>query len=117
MGYNAQWQVYNSKNYGLPQNRERIYIKGYLRGECSGELFHQSKVVKPFKEKSKQIIIGNTSINGKRQHDKVYGVGGISKTLLAGVDELKDFEINKRHTEKNYTNVNGTLCSRRIIQI
>ena len=30
LGYNVQWQVYNSKNYGVPQNRERIYIKGHL---------------------------------------------------------------------------------------
>lgn len=34
-GYTIQWRVYNSKDYGVPQNRERVYIVGYL-GEGSG---------------------------------------------------------------------------------
>lgn len=34
-GYNAEWKVYNSKDYGVPQNRERVYIVGY-NGETSG---------------------------------------------------------------------------------
>jgi len=38
LGYNVQWQVYNSKDYGVPQNRERVFIKGYFRGECGGEV-------------------------------------------------------------------------------
>ena len=24
-GYNVYWQVLNAKNYGIPQNRERVY--------------------------------------------------------------------------------------------
>lgn len=32
-GYDAQWQVINSKDYGVAQSRERLYIIGYLRGE------------------------------------------------------------------------------------
>jgi DNA (cytosine-5)-methyltransferase 1 len=31
MGYDAEWQVINSKYY-VPQNRERIFIVGHLRG-------------------------------------------------------------------------------------
>lgn len=34
-GYAVQWRLYNSKDYGVPQNRERIYIIGHL-GERSG---------------------------------------------------------------------------------
>ena len=25
-GYNTYWQVLNAKNYGIPQNRERVYL-------------------------------------------------------------------------------------------
>ena len=32
IGYDVQWQVLNSKHFGVPQNRERVYIVGYLRG-------------------------------------------------------------------------------------
>ena len=32
LGYDAEWQVLNSKDYGVPQNRERVFIIGHLRG-------------------------------------------------------------------------------------
>ena len=31
IGYDVQWQLLNSKHFGVPQNRERVYIVGYLR--------------------------------------------------------------------------------------
>jgi site-specific DNA-cytosine methylase len=39
LGYDLQWQVLNSKNHGVPQNRERVYIVGHLRGTRRPEVF------------------------------------------------------------------------------
>ena len=39
LGYDLQWQVLNSKNYGVPQNRERVFIVGHLRGQSRPEVF------------------------------------------------------------------------------
>ena len=39
LGYDAEWQVLNSKYHGVPQNRERVFIIGHLRGETSGQVF------------------------------------------------------------------------------
>lgn len=39
LGYDLQWQVLNSKNFGVPQNRERIFIVGHLRGTPRPEVF------------------------------------------------------------------------------
>lgn len=39
LGYDCQWQVLNSKNHGVPQNRERIFIIGHLRGTPRPEVF------------------------------------------------------------------------------
>ena len=39
LGYDAEWQVLNSKDFGVPQNRERVFIVGHLRGECSRKIF------------------------------------------------------------------------------
>jgi DNA (cytosine-5)-methyltransferase 1 len=39
LGYDLQWQVLNSKDFGVPQNRERVFIVGHLRGESRPEVF------------------------------------------------------------------------------
>ena len=39
LGYVGQWQVLNSKNFGVPQNRERVFIVGYLGGGSGSQIF------------------------------------------------------------------------------
>lgn len=34
LGYTVEWQVLNSKDFGVPQNRERVFIVGHLGTEC-----------------------------------------------------------------------------------
>jgi DNA (cytosine-5)-methyltransferase 1 len=31
LGYDIEWELFNSKNFGVPQNRERVYTIGHLR--------------------------------------------------------------------------------------
>lgn len=38
-GYDAEWQVLNSKDFGVPQNRERCFIVGHLRERGSAKVF------------------------------------------------------------------------------
>lgn len=38
-GYDAEWQVLNSSDFGVPQNRERVFIVGHHRGKCRHEVF------------------------------------------------------------------------------
>jgi DNA (cytosine-5)-methyltransferase 1 len=39
LGYCVEWQVLNSKNHGVPQHRERIYIVGHLGGIPASTVF------------------------------------------------------------------------------
>ncbi len=39
LGYNVEWQLLNSKDLGVPQNRERVYIVGHLRNDCGRKVF------------------------------------------------------------------------------
>lgn len=39
LGYDVEWQVLNSKNHGVPQNRERVFIIGCLRGTGGRQVF------------------------------------------------------------------------------
>lgn len=38
LGYDVEWQVLNSKAY-VPQNRERVFIIGHSRTECTRQVF------------------------------------------------------------------------------
>ena len=38
VGYDVEWQLHNSK-YHVPQNRERVYIIGHIRGKRSRQVF------------------------------------------------------------------------------
>jgi DNA (cytosine-5)-methyltransferase 1 len=38
LGYDVQWMVLNSKFHGVPQNRERVFIIGSLRGTSRPEI-------------------------------------------------------------------------------
>ncbi|MDD3443272.1 MAG: DNA cytosine methyltransferase [Sulfurimonas denitrificans] len=37
LGYSVEYQILNAKDYGVPQNRERIYIVGFLDNEVEFE--------------------------------------------------------------------------------
>jgi DNA (cytosine-5)-methyltransferase 1 len=39
LGYDVQWEVVNSQNFGVPQNRERVFIVGHLRGQPRPQVF------------------------------------------------------------------------------
>lgn len=60
LGYDLQWQVLNSKNHGVPQNRERVYIVGHLRGTPRPKVF-------PFGENDGVHIGQNEATQGQPQ--------------------------------------------------
>lgn len=56
LGYDVEWQVLNSAAFGVPQNRERVFIIGHLRGTGGRKVF-------PIREGNKEAsnLSGQTS--------------------------------------------------------
>lgn len=48
LGYDLQWKVLNSKDHGVPQNRERVYIVGNLGGTPRPEVFRRTGSSNPY---------------------------------------------------------------------
>jgi len=51
-GYDFRWEVLNAKEFGIPQNRERVFTLGTLRGSSRSEiLFKPRKINLDYKSK------------------------------------------------------------------
>ena len=105
VGYDAEWQLLNSK-YFVPQNRERIFIIGHLRGERTRQVFPLGQLLEQVTTKKKKgqertsvscidsnyykgidnhgsrtmVQVGSV---GDSQAQRVYDSDGISCTLKA----------------------------------
>lgn len=74
LGYDVQWQVLNSKNFGVPQNRERVFIVGHLRGTRRPEVF-------PIRENNGGHLQEITQ--GVSDAQRVYDPAGLAKSQKA----------------------------------
>ena len=87
MGYDAEWQVLNSK-YFVPQNRERIFIVGHLRDRSSRKVFPLGD----FNEISDKKKLREEELSRSRSHssaiDANYYKGPDGKRTLVQVGNI-----------------------------
>ena len=77
IGYMVQWELLNSKNFGVPQNRERIYLVGHLGGRGREKVFPIGQISK---EDSKESRLKELTEN-KSQAYRVYDQDGLATTI------------------------------------
>ncbi len=73
LGYDVLWQVLNSKDFGVPQSRNRVYLVCCLREKCAGEVFS-------FPPTNGAALV--TALDG-RQGSRIYSDAGLSCTLTS----------------------------------
>jgi DNA (cytosine-5)-methyltransferase 1 len=69
LGYFVEWQVLNAKNFGVPQNRERVFIVGHLGGQPRQKVFPITG--------SNPKTVGKTLLD-INQAQRVYDTDGVS---------------------------------------
>lgn len=72
-GYDLEWQCVNSKDFGVPQHRERVYFVGYLGGIRGRKVF-------PVSGTNTAVI---KKVIGGYQGERVYDAEGLSVTLTS----------------------------------
>jgi len=97
-GYSLQWDTLNSKDYGVPQNRERVFIVCYLGNIRGREIFPLRRTDGENPCKLKEIT------GGLSMADRIYDPEGLSRTLAAvgggGGTKTGLYTVRFRYTER-----------------
>lgn len=100
LGYDCQWQVLNSKNHGVPQNRERVIIVGHLRGTRRPDVFP---------------IEYNYGIQQPTITERVYYLQGDSasyaRELVLGMAQQQGQEISREQMQELFKRTKQSLAT------
>lgn len=141
-GYDAIWQVLNSKDFGVPQNIERVFIIANLRtrgrreilpvrgentaalkqiiGGCQGERVYDAEGVACTLTgcgggggaKTGLYCIGNINPSGKGMNGNVYSSEGIAPTVTTNKGEGSKIFIDQSYTKPKLTDTSRCITSR-----
>lgn len=82
LGYFVEWQVLNSRYFGVPQNRERVFIVGHLGDRSGRQVFPIAADYSASDQLQRhENIVSNTLARGDRKSVGIYPIsgGGTSK--------------------------------------
>jgi DNA (cytosine-5)-methyltransferase 1 len=103
LGYDAQWECINSKNFGVPQHRERVFIVGNLRGKPRPKVFPLGRCFGKEADKGAE-----TQRQGQRIHsaclptlDAHYYKGGSTRAVIAEAGKIGRESNESIHTLQN----------------
>lgn len=110
LGYDAEWQCINSRNY-VPQNRERIFIIGHLRGTSRREVFPIERTDGESNTNSIETV-GKWEGTNRHTGQRIYSVDGIYATLTTkehmndvpkiAIPVLTPDRLNKRQNGRRF---------------
>ncbi len=113
LGYDVEWQLLNSKDFGVPQNRERVFIIGYPRGTRRRKVF-------PIRgtngENNNNTIktVGKYMGTNRDTGQRVYGIDGIFATLTtkSHINDMPKIAIPVKDNRVNIRKLTPKECWR-----
>lgn len=107
-GYDAEWQVLNTKDFGVPQNRERCFIIGHLRGRSTSKVF---PIEGTDGENSVSLNLFGC-LNGRNsQRDRVYSGDGLAPTISTKPGENTEPKVSIKIIGEINSSQDGKILS------
>ena len=107
LGYDAEWQVFNSKNHGVPQNRERVFLVGHLRGSGTRPIFPITNSNESISKKRDGDNISTGCISTRNQSGQAQWDG--STTLIANAIDANYYKEIDNHGQRTAIVCHSTL--------
>ena len=95
LGYAVEWQVLNAKNFGVPQNRERVFIIGHLGGFGGQQVFPIGENVREnsgFYEEQEEVARTVNATYSRNQSDAQYIKNCAGGGRCSGVDKKQNWD-------------------------
>ena len=109
MGYNSYWQVLNAKDYGVPQNRERVFVVS-IRKDIDTNTFafpEKQELTLCLRDKLEETVDSKYYLTGK--YDSIVRVNDNYGMLQGGVFK-NGFESMRRVYETSYVSPTIPTC-------
>jgi DNA (cytosine-5)-methyltransferase 1 len=110
LGYDIEWQCINSKDHGVPQNRERVFIIGHLAGSGTRKIFpFPNSDQKIIQEGNERIVSG--TISTKNQSGQVQFDGSTTLIIPKELNPKLSYPITRSYQKGQYEKSRGTVVT------